>query len=91
LKHIIPHQSSADAIVNSSLAYELPFLKNHLYDDLTKFLEKWRGDEKRLDGFIRAERIHRILGTIENVSDESIIPSTSLLREFIGGGAYDVH
>lgn len=91
LKHIIPHQSSADAIVNSSLAYELPFLKNHLYDDLTTFLERWRGDEKRLDGFIRAERIHRILGTIENVSDESIIPSTSLLREFIGGGAYDVH
>ena len=91
LKHIIPHQSSADAIVNSALHYELPFLKKHLFHDLAAFLERWRHDEARLDGVIRAERIHRLLSEIVDVTDESVVPSTSLLREFIGGSAYDVH
>ena len=32
-------------------------------------------------------------GVIADVSasDESKVPATSLLREFIGGGAYDIH
>ena len=91
LKHIIPYQSSADYLVNSSLAYELPFLKLHLFDQFPGFLEKWADDEKRLDAFIRAERIHRLLSSIESVPDDSAVPERSLLREFIGGSAYDVH
>ena len=31
LKHIIPYQASADFQVNGALAYELPFLKLHLF------------------------------------------------------------
>ncbi|MDH3404259.1 MAG: ATP cone domain-containing protein, partial [Acidobacteriota bacterium] len=91
LKHIIPWQASADVHVNGALAYELPFLKLHLFAHLSPFLEKYRGDEKRLDGYLRAGRVHRLLAAIADVEDDSAVPATSLLREFIGGGSYDVH
>ena len=91
LKHIIPYQSSADFHVNGALAYELPFLKLHLMPYFEPFLAEWRGNEKRLDGYIRARRIHDLLASIEDVDDDSMVPDTSLLREFIGGGAYDIH
>jgi uridine kinase len=91
LKHIIPFQGMADFIVNSSLAYELPLLKLHLFRHLPEFLEKWQDDHRRLDGWIRAKRVHDLLESIEDVKDDSMVPSRSLLREFIGGSAYDVH
>ena len=91
LKHIIPYQSFADYHINGALPYELPFLKLYLFDFLPPFLERWRHDERRLDGYIRARRIHNLLDSIESVTDDSIVPPTSLLREFIGGSAYDVH
>ncbi len=93
LKHIIPYQSLADYQVNSSLAYELPFLERHLAQHLKPFLEKWQDDDKRLDGYLRARRIAELMDSIADVSagDEAKIPATSLLREFIGGGAYDIH
>ncbi len=91
LKHIIPNQAMADFQVNTALAYELPFLKNHLFKYLPDFLDKWRDDAKRLDGYIRARRIYDLLDSIEDVVDDSMVPPTSLLREFIGGSAYEVH
>ena len=91
LKHIIPHQSRADFHVNGALAYELPFLKLHLFHQFPKLIREWRNDDKRLDGYIRARRIHDLLDSIEDVADDGPVPATSLLREFIGGSAYDVH
>lgn len=91
LKHIIPHHASADFVVNSSLAYELPFLKHHLYRFLPPFLDKYRNDDRRLDAVMRAERILRLLDSLEAVADDSLIPESSLLREFIGGSVYEVH
>ncbi len=91
LKHIIPHQSRADFHINGALAYELPFLKLHLFHHFPEFIRRWRGDDRRLDGYIRARRIHDLLASIEDVADDSAVPETSLLREFIGGSAYDVH
>jgi uridine kinase len=91
LKHIIPHQSLADWHINSYLAYELPYHKLYLFEHLPEFLEQWQGDEKRLDGYIRAERVRNLLASIESVGDDALVPPTSLLREFIGGGAYDIH
>lgn len=91
LKHIIPYQSTADFIVNSSLAYELPYLKRHLARHFPALLEKHRGDARRLDAVIRAERVIRLFDSLADADDDSLVPSTSLLREFIGGSAYDVH
>jgi len=89
LKHIIPNQGSAD--FNSALPYELPFLKHRLAHYLPEFVETWRGDEKRLDGYIRARRIQTLLESVEGVAEDSLVPPTSLLREFLGGSAYEVH
>jgi uridine kinase len=91
LKHIIPHQSRADYHVNGALAYELPFLKLHLFHHFPEAIRKWQGDGERLDGYIRARRIHDLLASIEDVEDDSAVPATSLLREFVGGSAYDLH
>ncbi len=91
LKHIIPFQGTADFVVNSSLAYELPFLRQHLGNVFQPFLDEFRGNDKRLDGFIRAERVHDLLESLSPVSDDSIVPASSLLREFIGGSSYQVH
>jgi uridine kinase len=91
LKHIIPHQAGADIHVNGALAYELPFLKHHLFHHLPPFLEKWRDDDTRLDGYLRARRVHDLLASIDDVVDDSAVPPSSLLREFIGGSDYDLH
>ena len=91
LKHIIPHQSRADFHVNGALAYELPFLKLHLFHHLPEFLRRWKDDDNRLDGYLRARRVHDLLDSIDSVDDDKAVPPTSLLREFIGGSAYDVH
>jgi len=91
LKHIIPHQARADWHLNTSLAYELPYLKLHLFHHLPAFLEQWRDDERRLDGYIRTRRIHQLLDSVEDVTDDTLVPPKSLLREFIGGSSYDVH
>jgi uridine kinase len=91
LKHIIPHQSRADFVVNSWLAYELPVLKKHLFHFFPGFLKKWGTDEKRMEEVIRAERIHRLLDSLETIEDDSLVPASSLLREFIGGSSYAVH
>lgn len=91
LKHIIPHHARADAVVNSSLAYELPILKKRLFDFFPTFMKKWVADETRMEETMRAERIHRLLDSLESVKDDSVVPAGSLLREFIGGSAYNVH
>jgi uridine kinase len=91
LKHIIPHQGSVDYVVNGSLPYELLYLKKYLFDQFPPFLEKWRGDDARTDAVIRAERTHALLDSLDNVDDESIVPDSSILREFIGGSRYSVH
>lgn len=91
LKHIIAHQAQADFHLNGALAYELPFLKLHCEHHLPPFLDKWRHDEKRLDGYIRARRVHELLSSIDAVKDESLVPASSVLREFIGGSIYDLH
>jgi hypothetical protein len=66
-------------------------LKKHLFHHFPDYLERWADDPSRLDAFIRAERIHSLLSSLANAEDETMVPSGSLLREFIGGSSYDVH
>jgi uridine kinase len=91
MKHIIPFIGDADYTLNGALPYEFPFLKRHAFQYFPHFLEVWENDPKRSDAYLRAKRIHNLLSKIDPYEDESIIPGTSLLREFIGGSVYKLH
>lgn len=89
LKHIIPFIGSADFVLNSALPYELPVLKARLMKYFPEALARFRDDPKRQDAYLRARRVHDFLEPITPVEDVSAIPATSLMREFIGGSAYE--
>jgi uridine kinase len=90
LKHIIPHLGRADAVINGALPYELPILKKHLAHRLPQFLAAWRDQPERADALARVARIAALLDELEP-ADDACVPPKSVLREFIGGSAYDVH
>jgi uridine kinase len=85
LRNIVPHISSADYIVNSGMPYELSIYRPRLLD----YFERWSGEYKqdplRQDAYTRASRVHGLLKSILPFLDESIVPTDSVLREFIGG------
>jgi uridine kinase len=88
LKNIIPFIGNTDCIINSSLPYELPFLKVRLFPYIRNTIGKYREDPKRLDAHIRANRVFDLLQPLRGVRDDSCVPRDSLLREFIGGSRY---
>jgi len=90
LKHIIPHVGRADAVINGALPYELPILKRHLGEHFPRWIAAWRDDPQRAPALARAQRVHALLESLAT-GDESCVPPTSVLREFIGGSAYKVH
>ena len=90
LKHIIPHLGRADAVINGALPYELPIFRRHLGHHLPQFIAAWQDDPRRQDAVARARRIAALFAQIEPADDDAV-PPTSVLREFIGGSAYDVH
>jgi uridine kinase len=89
LRHIVPRLRYAAGIVNSFMPYELLFLKTRLAPFFPGFIKELRGNPDRADALARAERIHNLFSQIPDWKDESIVPSASLLREFIGGSSYD--
>ena len=90
LKHIIPYINTTNYIVNGGLAFELPVLKNHMGDDFPD-PKQFEGDPKRIDAYLRAVRIRKLLESVKELKDTSIIPKDSHLREFIGGSVYEQH
>ena len=85
LRGIIPYIGSADFIINCAMPCELPIYKPRLFDGFTEWVEKYHNDPLHQDAFARASRIHKLLGAITSVDDDSIIPKDSVIREFIGG------
>ena len=78
-KYILPYQSSADIVFNSTLLYEPLVLKKYCYEGLQSI--------PNTDvGYVRAQSMLKFLNYFLSLSDESAIPYESLLREFIGGG-----
>lgn len=90
MKHIIPFVHDVDFVVNSSLPYELPVLGSLLHRSVAGLAEAFRDDPRHRDAFLRARRLDDLLSCVEKVSDHGVVPADSLLREFIGGSAYDV-
>jgi len=89
LQHIIPFIGNVDFVVNSAMPYEFPILKNRLFHHFPQAIERYRDDFKRQDAYLRARRVMQFLEPLRDDVDESVIPSTSLFREFIGGSEYD--
>lgn len=81
---IFPFQERADVMFNSTLVYELLYLKREAYPLLQEITEE-------NPQFSEAERLSRFLKYFVNPPEgsECYIPNTSLLREFIGGGVFE--
>jgi uridine kinase len=90
LKHIIPYLGRADCILNGALPYELPIFKKHVGDRFHTFVQQWQHDPERVDALHRSRRLATLLDGVAPHDDRDV-PATSVLREFIGGSAYDVH
>jgi len=89
LQHIIPYNASADFLVNSAMPYEIPILKNKLFHYFPAAMKTLKDNPKRQDAYIRARRVFELLEPLSVWTDDSIVPFTSHLREFIGGSKYD--
>ncbi len=88
LRNIIPHASKADYIINSALPYELCAMHPRLIGYCQDWQTRYADDPLKQDAHIRASRVCDLLGSVLPAPDESVIPSTALIREFIGGSAY---
>ncbi|MCE1190029.1 MAG: response regulator SirA [Ignavibacteria bacterium] len=88
---ILPYCSSADFIVNTSMAYEIPLYAARLAKEFAEWIPKYAGDPLREDAYTRAVRVNELLSSIVAVSDDSPVPGDSVLREFIGGSILEVH
>ena len=82
-KHIFPFQNNADYVINSALDYELGVLKI--------YAEPLLRSVKRSDGepYTIARRLLAFLDYIYPISEKTV-PLDSILREFVGGGIYNV-
>ena len=80
-KNIFPFQEDADAMINSSLAYELAVLKNYAYPILTAITP----DNPH---YTAARRLVKFLNYVRSSSVEDEVPLNSILREFIGGSCF---
>ena len=76
--YIFPIQEEADAMFNSSLAYELPIMKKYAYPLLVAI-------QPESPYYTLARRLVKFLNYIQTADVEDEIPVNSILREFIGG------
>lgn len=81
-KYIFPFQESADVMFNSALIYELAVLK--VYAQPMLFAVPKTSPE-----YVEAKRLLKFLDYFLPVPADDI-PKNSLVREFIGGGTFDV-
>ncbi len=79
-KNIFPYQEEADKIFNTSLIYEL----NALKDIAQKLLKEIKPEDKEHAEAVRLLNILKYFDPIENED----VPKNSLLKEFLGGGAF---
>ena len=80
--NIFPFQDSADVIFNSALVYETALLKPYVEPLLF-------GVPKDCEEYIEAKRLLKFLNYFLPIPADDV-PRTSLMREFIGGGCYQV-
>ena len=79
-KNIFPFQEEAESIFNTSLIYELGVLKA----EAEPLLKNITNDQPQ---YAEAQRLLELLRYFEPISKD-IVPSHSLLKEFLGGGDF---
>jgi uridine kinase len=89
MKNIIPFIDSVDFVLNSAMPYELPLLKQRLFDYFPKAMEMFKEHPKRQDAYLRARRVHDMIAPLTGIADDSPVPDDAIVREFIGGSRYD--
>ncbi len=87
MRNIIPYHNTADVIINSAMPYELSLYRPRLLSQFALWVKQYQDDPLRQDAFVRAQRIAKVLDAILPVEDDAPVPSTSVLREFIGGSS----
>jgi len=90
-RNILPYSSTADYIVNTSMAYEVPLYRPKLLTEFAEWEKKYAGDPLREDAYVRAVRVKKMLEEVDPIEDDSPVPGDSVLREFIGGSTTNVH
>ncbi len=85
LRNIMPYISSADYIINSGMPYELSIYRPKLVHYFKKWANDYQDDPLRKDAYNRAARVLALLSSIAPIEDDSIVPTDSVIREFIGG------
>ncbi len=79
-KWIFPHQENADATFNSSLLFELGVMRKRGEEILSRV-------PRDIPEYAEAYRLRKFLSYFLEIS-EDYLPSTSLLREFLGGSSF---
>lgn len=82
-KNIFPFQEEADRIFNTSLIYELGALKKIAMPLLKEIDNSYKE-------YAEAQRLINILKYFREIPSE-YVPNNSLLKEFLGGGIFDLH
>lgn len=81
-QNIFPYQEEADVMFNSSLLYELAVLKQYVEPLLF-------GMGKECPEYAEAKRLLKFFDYFVGIGSDSV-PKNSLLREFIGGGCFNL-
>jgi uridine kinase len=79
--NIFPYQENADFMFNSSLTYELGVLRKHIMPLI-------RSIDFRSPVYIDAQNLIALFEHFLDIKDE-LVPSTSLLREFIANSVFE--
>jgi len=89
LRNIIPYINTTDYVVNTGMPYELPIYRPMLLEYFEQWNTEYKDDPLHEDAYERAGRVYRVLKAVHPVEDDSAIPASSVLREFIGGSCYE--
>ena len=79
-KWIFPYQENADTMFNTAMIYELAAIKTQAEPLLEQVPEN-------CEEYAEAYRLRKFLSYF-NAIDHSVLPPTSLLREFLGGSSF---
>ena len=80
-KNIFPYQENADVMFNSALIYELAVLKKYA-EPLLKSVPEYMPE------FSESNRLLKFMSYFHTI-DDSEIPPTSVIREFLGGSSFN--